>query len=452
MRRAGSRSPAKSGERFSHRFMKPSPATPTPVAPTPVAFVLKGYPRLSETFIAQEIRGLERRGLDIRLYSLRLPTDGAVHPVHREIAAPVAYLPEYLHQQPLRVWRSWRRARRLPGYVEAKALWLADLKRDATRNRLRRFGQALVLAAELPDDVGWLHAHFLHTPASVTRYAAVLRGLPWSVSAHAKDVWTTPAWELQEKLACCRWLVTCTRANTRHLGALALQPGRVALLYHGLDLARFPPPPARRRKARDGRNPDDPAVVLSVGRAVEKKGFGVLLDALARLPAYLHWRFVHIGGGPLLARLRRQADALGIADRVHWQGARPQDAVLAAYREADLFVLACRVAADGDRDGLPNVLMEAQSQGVACVSTEVSAIPELIDDGETGLLVPPDDAAALARAIERLIRFPELRTRLGHAGLRRVRTSFSVEAAIDRLAARFGIDAVRPCALPSTRR
>ncbi|HKS89706.1 MAG TPA: colanic acid biosynthesis glycosyltransferase WcaL, partial [Stellaceae bacterium] len=157
-----------------------------------VAFVLKGYPRLSETFIAQEILALERRGLAIDIVSLRHPTDRATHPVHGRIAAPVLYLPEYLKDEPRRVWASWRRARRLAGYRAARRQWLADLIRDPTPNRIRRFGQALVLAAEIGADVRHLHAHFLHTPASVTRYAALMRGLPWSVSAHAKDIWTIP--------------------------------------------------------------------------------------------------------------------------------------------------------------------------------------------------------------------------------------------------------------------
>jgi hypothetical protein len=160
-----------------------------------VAFVVKGYPRLSETFIAQEILALEQRGLDILIISLRHPTDPATHPVHREIRAPVLYLPEYLKDEPRRVSRGWRQARRLPGYRAAWRIWLKDLIRDPTPNRIRRFGQALVLAAELPADIGQLHAHFLHTPASVARYAAAMRETEWSVSAHAKDVWTIPLWE-----------------------------------------------------------------------------------------------------------------------------------------------------------------------------------------------------------------------------------------------------------------
>jgi glycosyltransferase involved in cell wall biosynthesis len=421
--------------------------------PPALAIVLKGYPRLSETFIAEEIRGLEVRGFDIRLYSMRQPTDPAVHPVHREIRAPVTYLPEYLHDAPLRVLRSWWALRRSPLYASAWRAFLADLRRDPTRNRLRRFGQALVLAHELPADVAWLHAHFLHTPSSVVRYAAILRDLPWSVSAHAKDVWTIPEWEKREKLAACRWLVTCTRLNADHLATLAPEPQRVCLVYHGLDGRRFPFAPVS-RPPRDGRDAGTAVTLLSVGRAVEKKGYPVLLEALARLPGDLSWRFVHIGSGPLRPALERQAKRLGLGERIEWRGALPQQDVLAAYRQADLFVLASRVAGDGDRDGLPNVLMEAQSQGLACVSTSVSAIPELIEDGETGLLVPPDDPPALADALERLIRHPLLRGRLGSAGRQRVARHFTFDAGIARLATRFAtaLEGDRPCASPSTRR
>ena len=409
-----------------------------------VALVLKGYPRLSEAFIAQEIAALERRGLECLIVSLRHPTDRRRHPVHAEIRAPLLYLPEYLVQEPLRVLRAWRRVRRWPSYAAARALWLADLRRDPTPNRIRRFGQALVLAAELPQDVARLHVHFLHTPASVTRYSALLRALPWSGSAHAKDIWTTPEWEKREKLAACAWLVTCTAANRAHLAALA-PPGRVELVYHGIDLARFPAPAAP-RPARDGRDAADPVTLLSVGRLVEKKGTDVLLEALARLPRELHWRLVHAGGGPLRATLLQRARALGIAERIAWRGALAQDALLAEYRAADLFVLASRIARDGDRDGLPNVLVEAQSQGLACVSTAVSAIPELIDDNKTGVLVPPEAPDALAVALGALIGDPARRAALGAAGQARVAAHFRLETNLERLAAKFGLPAARDAA------
>jgi glycosyltransferase involved in cell wall biosynthesis len=400
-----------------------------------VVFVLKGYPRLSETFIAHEIRELEKRGLDIAIVSLRHPTDKARHPVHDEIRAPVLYLPEYLWREPLRVLRGWLRARRLAGYSAARRTWLRDLRRDPTPNRGRRFGQALVLAAELPAGTEALHAHFLHTPASVTRYAAAMLGLNWTVSAHAKDIWTTPSWEKREKLADCAWLVTCTASGRDHLAALAPDQKRVVLSYHGLDLGRFPP--VERAQTRDGSDSADPIRLLSVGRAVAKKGYEDLLDALALLPPELNWRLVHIGGGSLAKDLERRADRLGLAGRIEWRGARPQADVLAAYRAADLFVLASRIAEDGDRDGLPNVLVEAQSQRLPCLATAVSAIPELIEDGRTGLLVPPGEPQALARALESLIRTPALRDRLGRAGEGRVRASFSIGRGIDVLAARF---------------
>ena len=398
------------------------------------AFVLKGYPRLSETFIAQEIAALERRGLDILIVSLRRPTDARRHAVHDEIRAEVLYLPEYLLLEPLRVLRSWWKARRHPNFAAVRSLWLKDLARDPTPNRVRRFGQALVLAAELPAEVERLHAHFLHTPASVTRYAAALLGLPWTGSAHAKDIWTTPEWEKREKLASCEWLVTCTRANRDHLAALA-PAGRVELVYHGIDLARFPPGKARSSTAAG------PATILSVARLVEKKGTDVLLQALARMPPHLDWRFVHVGGGPLKRRLERLARSLGIRARVEWRGALTQEELLGEYRKADIFALASRIAADGDRDGLPNVLAEAQSQSLACVATRVSGIPELLRDGQTGLVVEPDDPDALAHALASLIANPARRRALGQAGQSHVVKNFAIDANLEVLARKFGLAA-----------
>jgi glycosyltransferase involved in cell wall biosynthesis len=401
--------------------------------PGRVAFVLKGYPRLSETFIAQEIAALERRGLEILIVSLRHPADARRHPVHDEIRAAILYLPEYLLLEPIRVLRAWLGERKKDTYKKTRDLWLRDLARDPTPNRIRRFGQALVLANELPADVRHLHAHFLHTPASVTRYAALLKGLAWTGSAHAKDIWTTPEWEKREKLGSCEWLVTCTAANHLHLSALAPQ-GRVELVYHGLDFSRFP---ATEKSASCGG--EKPVVILSVGRLVEKKGTDVLLEALARLPKDLRWRLVHVGGGPLKNTLERLGRSLGIAERIEWRGARTQTELLAEYRAADLFALASRVARDGDRDGLPNVLAEAQSQGLACVATNVSGIPELIEDGSTGLLVAPESPEAFSRALASLITDPARRSALGAAGRLRVQREFGLDANIGRLARRFGV-------------
>lgn len=406
-----------------------------------VSFFLKGYPRLSETFIAQEILALEQRGLSIQIVSLRHPTDTRHHPIHDEICAPVLYLPEFPFRELKRVLRAWWRLRRQKGYRPARNQWLGDVLRGPSFPRVRAFFQSLVYANEALPETARLHAHFLHTPASVARYASTMMELPWSCSAHARDIWTSPEWEKREKLESLDWLVTCTAYGRDHLASLASNPTKVELVYHGLDFSRFPE--SRKVKIAGGNGESGaPVTILSVGRAVEKKGYPYLLRALARLPHDLQWRFVHIGYGPLLERLAREADSLGIAGRVEWRGAQPHDAVIEAYRNADMFVLANCVAADGDMDGLPNVMLEAQSQELACISTSISAIPELIEDGRTGLLVSPEDEVALSDAISRLVRDPALRKRLASSGTRRVREKFSHECGVDQLALKFGLP---PC-------
>ncbi|MBO0903661.1 glycosyltransferase [Jiella sonneratiae] len=396
-----------------------------------VAILVKGYPRLSETFIAQEIAGLQDRGLEQLIVSLRQPGETKVHPVHRKITAPVLYLPEYLKDDPARVKRGRAFAEAQPGFAEAERIFEADLKRDHTANRYRRFGQACVLAAELPADVGWLHTHYLHTPASVARYAATIRGLGWSFSAHAKDIWTSERWELSEKLDDAAFGVTCTASNLLYLRSLAKQPKKLELVYHGLDLSGIAPP--ERRPAGAGR----PFRIVSVGRAVEKKGYGDLIRALVLLKDR-DWHFDHVGGGALAKKLKSQAEKAGIAGRITWHGSRERGEVFDLLARADLFVLPSRIAKSGDRDGLPNVLMEAQAHRLPVISTKVSAIPELVADGRTGLLVEERDPKALAQAIATLMDDQALAARLAAAGERRVREDFSPEPGLDRVAALLG--------------
>jgi len=177
-------------------------------------------------------------------------------------------------------------------------------------------------------------------------------------------------------------------------------------------------------------------LILSVARLVAKKGVDTLLEALSMLPSDLHWRYVHIGGGAEKEAIKAKASDLDLVDRIDWQGAKAQADVIAAYQDADLFVLACRIADDGDRDGLPNVFMEAGSQELPVVSTAVSAVPELITDGENGLLVAPDDPASLAKALETLMRNPAQRQELGKRGRDIVLKRFSMETGLDQLTAR----------------
>jgi glycosyltransferase involved in cell wall biosynthesis len=401
-----------------------------------VAIILKGYPRLSETFIAQEIRALELRGFKLCLFSLRKPTDTTHHPIHAEIEAPVYYLPEYVWDDKKRVLKAWLSVRKKIGYRQAWRTFVQDLRRDFSQNRMRRFAQALVLAHEMPGSIEHYYAHFMHTPASVTYYASLINQKPWSISAHAKDIWTIEDWEKKEKMASVAWLVTCTSSNVEHLKQLADEPDRVSLLYHGLDFERFADI-ERESTHRDGSDRDDPVRIVSVGRAVNKKGYDYLLQALAKLSENVYWRFSHIGGGELLNELQKKAHELNLDGRIDWLGALPQTDVLAYYRQADLFVLPSRISDNGDRDGLPNVLMEAQSQRLACLSTDISGIPELIDHSKTGWLVPQKNVGALHEALHLLITNAVQRESLASAGFKRVRDQFSLDQGIDQLVEKF---------------
>ena len=208
--------------------------------------------------------------------------------------------------------------------------------------------------------------------------------------------------------------------------------GRVRLVYHGLDLGRFPAPPVREG---GGNGQGAPVKLVSIGRLVAKKGYDDLLQALALLPAGLNWHLTQIGGGELAKPLAETAQRLGLASRIDWLGARPQGQVIEALRAADLFVLACRQGDGGDRDGLPNVLMEAATQGLPILSTDFAGVPEFVTDGVEGLLVPPRNPAALAEGLSRLIGNPALRLQLGAAALARVTGDFSADAGIGRIAA-----------------
>ena len=401
-----------------------------------VIFV-KGYPRLSETFVAQEIRLLERAGFDVQIVSLRHPTDSRRHPVHDEITAPVIYLPEYIRQEIGRCIRGWLRARRLPNYKEVRRIWVRDFVRDPTPNRARRFFQACVAATEVRGD--WFYGHFIHTPGSVTRYAALMLGLPFSFSAHAKDIWLTPEWELVEKLGDARWTTTCTKNGADYLDSLTTNESNPSVYFfpHGIDLSVFTP--FARELGTDGSDSSRSLRLLTVGRAVEKKGLDVLVESLSLLPQDIVWRWTHIGGGPLAGELKERAKSLGLLDRVEFLGACSQAEILSSYRSSDLFVLPCRIASDGDRDGLPNVLVESLSQSLSVITTPVSAIPDFIEDGVNGVLVPPDNPQKLSAAIIRLGRDPALRLRLGESGSSLVAEQHNSERVISGLVDLFAV-------------
>ncbi|WP_173082200.1 glycosyltransferase [Fundidesulfovibrio magnetotacticus] len=397
--------------------------------------ILKGYPRISETFISNEIALLESMGLPIRILSMRHPRENFTHESVKRIKAPVDYLPETIQGN---VWRllsanlaclAASPRRYLRGLAEMLRR-LARTRRAATAKHLLQAGY--LAARVLPGSgVTHLHAHFAHSPTSVAAFASILTGLPFSFTAHAKDIYTQDPARLAEKLAAARFVVTCTGYNKKHLDALNPADTPVHRVYHGIDLDLFHPGEPR-LEARQ------PYEILTVARLTPKKGLLTVFAALARLAdAGLDFRHVLIGTGEEKDRLKALARELGIDARIQWLGVQPHEVVLTRLARADLFLLGCEVSENGDRDGIPNVLAEAMAMGVPVASTAVSAIPELIVSGESGLLVPPRDPDALAQAARTLLTDQELRRRVIPAARERVRAVFDNKALVAELARLF---------------
>lgn len=427
-----------------------------------VAYVLKGYPRLSETFIASEIWRLEQLGVPLRLYVCKPADEPTHHPVVDRIAATPVYLPETTSLSATTFPR-WLRAnlrpflpavgrvaRRHPlGLVRAAGAAAAQAVRARKGWRPRSvYGKELLVAVALADeldaagDVGHLHAHFAHGTTTVTWLASTIVDRPFSFTGHAKDIYRVslnPAGLLARKLRAARFVLTCTSANVEHLNAVARGAGvdrdvDIVLAYHGLNadfarlLADAPPaePPERFR-------------IVSVGRLVAKKGFDVLIEAVAQLrDRGLDAELVIAGeDGDAAPATRALIEQLDLASAVRFAGTVTQEELLRLHRTSSVFALACRIDDSGDRDGIPNVLVEAMAAGMAVVSTSVSGIPEVVEDGDNGLLVPPEDPAALADALLRLAKDPALAGQLGAAAAHTVAEAWDGDRLARRLADRF---------------
>jgi glycosyltransferase involved in cell wall biosynthesis len=432
----------------------------------PVTFLLKRFPRLSETFILNELLALEGQGVPLRIYSILDPQESIVHADVARLRTPVEYFPGG--------WRgAWDVARsHAQVAVAAPGTYLRTLA-DATsrfrRTAIKHFVRAGWLAARLRESgTVHLHAHFAHGPASVAQFASRLAGVSFSFTAHAKDIYTSPPELLKAKLRAARFVVTCTDYNAQHLAHLAGEPWaeRIHRIYHGVDFDRFgvssgsvssasadPEPASGSGSAGPGpvsgsravgaspagraeRDPSDTGVpvCVSIGRLVEKKGFVYLIEAARILQADGRAvRFRIIGGGDQRAALEAEIERAGLRGVVEVGGAMPQEKLIAEYERAALFVLPCVVTENGDRDGIPNVLVEAMRMGVPVISTAISGIPELVIDGETGLLVPPRDPHALARAIERLLGDPVLAQSLAARAAQHVADRFDLHRNAERL-------------------
>ena len=390
-----------------------------------VAYLLKMYPRFSETFVLSELLELERQGLDLHVFSLKKPDDGIFHADVARLRARVTYLPESALVDPGAYAAAHRELAARDPRRYAAALAAAVRSRRGTA--LKHFLRAGLIARWVnARGITHVHAHFASGPAAVALHLHRLTGVSYSLTAHAKDIYIDGVDQeaLRAKLSGARFAVTVSDFNRRHLAELA-NGSRLVRIYNGLDLERFAP---------NGASADDPPLVLAVGRLIEKKGFADLVRAVALLrDRGRRLRCTIVGKGALERELRALIRELGVGDRVELAGPQPRDRLLALYHRASAVAVPCVVGSDGNRDGLPTVLTEAMALGVPVVATDVTGIPELVEDGRTGLLVPQHDPPRLADAIERLLADRPLATALAAAARERVEREFDLRRNVGRL-------------------
>ncbi|MDO5057452.1 MAG: glycosyltransferase family 4 protein [Lautropia sp.] len=404
------------------------PANESPLA---VGYVLKRYPRFSETFVVNEILALEAAGVSVEIFALGPVAETHFQEAISRVKAPVRRIRHQFHDTEL-YWQLLARAHdELPGFRKHLAL--------ATQHDWVTVGQGIVLAMKAREaGLRHLHAHFGTQAATVARLAAAFADINYSFTAHAKDIYhryDEPV-HLDAKIRDAAFTVTVSDYNLKHLreqhGARQDNSHRI---YNGLDLSAFPfhapaaPPPH----------------VVAVGRLVEKKGFPLLVEAMGILrDRGVDCHCTLVGDGPLRGVLKARIAELKLQDRVHLTGVQTQPQVIRLLREAAMLAAPCIISEGGDRDGLPTILVEAMALGVPCISTQVVGIPELVRDQDTGLCIPPNSPEALADAIAELLQDPQKAARLARHARALIEDDYDVHQNTQRLRALFrqSIDAV----------
>lgn len=400
----------------------------TSVAPRRrVAYFINFFPNLIETMIYREVEALRGSGYEVHTYSIRRPPNSLIPADARVMAARTTYLlpvsPGRLLVRHLRALtrspiRYWRILAEVVGGTHARF-----------RDRVRTLCHFVEAVTVLPDierlEIDQLHAHWAVGATTCAMVVSRFLNIPFSFTAHAYDIWREQLL-LPEKLRAAALTITCTDYNRRHLiEAYGAEPARVRVVYHGLDVKRFSP-----RAGSENAVP----VILSVGRLVEQKGFDRLLRACARLVATgQRFRCDIIGEGPLRVPLESLVTSLRLEGTVRFLGMLSQQDVIDQYATADIFSLLCVPAADDDRDGIPNTAIEAMAMELPVISTRFSGLPELIVDGETGILVDTDDVDGAAAALRSLLTDRIRRRRMGIAARRRVVDQFTIDASVAAL-------------------
>jgi glycosyltransferase involved in cell wall biosynthesis len=353
--------------------------------PSRIAYVVNVFPKLSETFIAGELAELRRRGVSLRVLSLREPVESLRH--------------EFIARAGLDKTTCYDPA-------QFPAL-------------LREFKPQM------------LHAHFATEPTAAVRELAQESGVPFTFTAHGYDIRRKPPPDFAARAAAARAVVTVSEANARYIvKTFGVPPEHIRVIPCGVDTDQFRPVDDDGATGRRLPSMEDTPWIVCVARHVRVKNLGLLLETCALLQDRgARFRCAMIGDGPLRGDLEEQRSRLGLERVVELGGAREQAQVLEWWRRASVAVLT------SENEGMPVCLMEAAACGVPTVATAVGGVPELVEDGVTGLLVPPGDTAALAAALQRLIQDFSLAARMGTSARRRAETHFSVRRQVDRLLA-----------------
>jgi len=387
-----------------------------------IAYILKMFPRLSETFILNEMLELERLGVEITVISLKKPNEGKFHPQLSNLKAPVYYLDDLDAKK----WVSW---------LGEAWPWLEPNREDFWKlmekvishkdNKLMDYTLYSAWAASKIMELGidHIHSHFGSLSSTIAYFAGRISSVPFSFTAHAKDIYVYDMEEhlLGEKLRAAKFAVTVTNYNKNYLHNQnpGLEPDKIKVIYNGVALENimFTPPEVREKD-----------FILGVGRLVPKKGFDTLIETCDILKKRgVAFKCVIAGNGSDAEMLYNKRNDTGLEDVIEFAGARTQDEIIDLMRKATVLCLPCRIAQDGNRDALPTVLLEALACGLPVVSTNISGIPEIIDMGENGVLVNPDDAVSTADEIERLLSSQALRDRYSKAGFKKAKDSFDIK-------------------------
>ena len=399
-----------------------------------VAYILSRFPKLTETFILREMYWLRESGVEVHIFSLLNPLPTPVHQQAEAMMPHVHYSPFFLSWA--LILAQFHFIFRSPvGYLRAllRAIWQTYREPLVLLRVLLLFPKSVYFARQMEDlGVDHVHAHFVWVNGVAAGIASDLIGVTFSLHPHAFGLFMRDQVSVRRQLERAAKIVTVSEFHRAYITDLC--PGfdsdDIEIVHYGLETDKFEPPP----ELTDNGIPH----ILSVGSLVEKKGHEYLIDACA-LAAEKGYEFQCsiVGVGPLQESLQARISHYRLQDKVHLLGGKRQEEVLALYCQSSIFALACVVAQDGDRDGMPNVLIEAMAMQLPVVTTPVTGIPELVWDGENGLLVPEREETALAQALERLIQDEPLRRELGRRGRETVLNGFEVRQTAAKLAAVF---------------